>query len=177
MKFEFENAEIIDRDPPSVEPGRTVFAVDAGFYAVAGMSAKLSLTRSTYPEPPPRFVASPDVDTLWHRYQEYKDEREPLAGMAYFCLSWIRNQAGGQDQAATEYAVAREVLRELGRLTSTVGDKRTARKAPSELRPYTPQEEAWIEAAVRALIRRVGEWAAGSDTPLRQITMADLPTL
>ncbi len=64
--FDFEKAEIIDRNP---DPGRAqVFAVAARattrvFAAVAAIHAK-------YPDPPdPSFEATPDVETLWARYE------------------------------------------------------------------------------------------------------------
>jgi hypothetical protein len=42
----------------------------------------------------------------------------------------------------------------------------------------TPQEIAWLEAAVIAIIRRVGEVAAaGSAGSLTQLAITDLPAL
>jgi hypothetical protein len=76
--------------------------------------------------------------------------------------------------------VSGKVLNTLSRLVSRVGDHTTARKrSPSskgvEWRPHTDAELRWIDAALRALILRVGEHAAG--LLLRQLTMADLPPL
>ena len=63
------------------------------------------------------------------------------------------------------------MLDELSRLASRKGE----RKYPSD-GPYSGQEVNWLNAAVRLLIRRVGEEAAGV-VELRQITMADLPSI
>jgi hypothetical protein len=66
----------------------------------------------------------------------------------------------------------------LGRLASETGDATTARKAVAAARPLTPKEAQWLETAVIAIIRRIGEVvAAGSAASLPQLTMADLPTL
>jgi hypothetical protein len=99
--------------------------------------------------------------------------------MAYFCLTVVEERAGGRDKAAGRYAIEPNVLKTLGRLTSTVGDDKEARKAKgrTERRPHTGAEKAWIEAAVRALIRRAGEWASDPRASLPQIIMSDLPRL
>jgi hypothetical protein len=97
--------------------------------------------------------------------------------MAYFCLTYVQSVAGNRSKASGLFGIHRDVLNEIGRLTSTVGDAATARKWDNlqDRRPHTPNEEQWIDAAIRALIHRVGEHAAGAT--LQQITMADLPPL
>ncbi len=72
-----------------------------------------------------------------------------------------------------------EVLDMLGRLTTTLGDEIEARKLgpQSQLRAPTDQEVRWIEAALRLLIRRAGQYAADPQRDWRQLTMADLPKL
>lgn len=126
---------------------------------------------------------SPDVDTMWHRYEGYLEGREPLAAMAYACLTLLEASAGGRDRArngaANRYRIEVDVLQTLGRLSSSVGDKETARKFKglSERRPHTGAERAWMEAAVKALIRRAGEWAFDPGASRPQITMSDLPKL
>jgi len=71
------------------------------------------------------------------------------------------------------FQISAPVLRKLGDLTTNRGDEKTARKYMPRPRPYHPQEETWIKDVVRALIRRVGEHAAGA--PLKKLTMADFP--
>lgn len=55
------------------------------------------------------------------------------------------------------------------------GDRTTARKMHASLVPYTPLEVSWIEEAIRLMIRRVAEIAAGATCA--EITMKDLPAL
>jgi hypothetical protein len=136
-----------------------------------------------YPDIPGNFVLSPDVESMWNRYQGYLDGREPLASMAYFCLTTVDGSTGirrGKRPAASRrYGISEDVLRKLGDLTSNVGSERTARKLPPPTgrRDHTGQEIAWIEAAVRASIRRLGEFAYDPARPWPQITMKDLPQL
>ena len=44
-------------------------------------------------------------------------------------------------------------------------------------RPHSPAEIAWMEAAVKLLIQRAGEWAADRQAKWPQLTMEDLPNL
>jgi hypothetical protein len=44
-----------------------------------------------------------------------------------------------------------------------------------DLKPFMSAEPQWLDAAVRALIHRVGEIAAGQ--PPQQLTMKQLPQL
>ena len=124
-------------------------------------------------------MVSLDVETMWHRYEGYLAGREPLAAMAYFCLTVLQGSAGGRDEAAEQFGISGRVLDTLGRLTTEIGDDETARKRThgSEWRPHTRAERAWIEAAVKALIRRAGEWASDPEAPGPQLTMNDLPKL
>ena len=69
-------------------------------------------------------------------------------------------------------------MQKLGELTSERGDAMTARKyAPRvpPLHPLTPQEEEWIRAALRAIIRRIG--MIGTGVAFGPLTMGDLPQL
>jgi hypothetical protein len=107
--------------------------------------------------------------------------------MAYFCLTLIEANAGDQEQAkerkknrkrekaGKKYRISCEVLAKLGELTSTRGDEKTARKSHRLHTPLSGAETRWIEAAVKAIIRRVAE--IDSDPILPEITMSDLPAL
>ena len=61
-------------------------------------------------------------------------------------------------------------------MTSTRGSREEARKlAPSATsRPLTNAKRNWIEKAVKALIRRKGEYDADPGSPLMQIDMQDI---
>lgn len=180
MGFQFEGADVIDREPPPPGSGQVIHAqvALAGAIGLAG-TVTAHVTRGKYPEPPKGFVASPDVETMWHRYQGYLEGREPLANMAFACLTLLEGNAGTRKRAARQYAICPEVLDKLGYLTSEVGDDRTARKLKrrKEPRPHTPREIAWVEAAIKASIRRVGQWAFDPEASWPQLTMGDLPKL
>jgi hypothetical protein len=110
------------------------------------------------------------------RYHGYRDGREPLLSMAYFCLTVLEANAGGRSAAARKYRIDKAVLHKLGELTSRRGDLATARKATAGVAaPLTGPETAWLEVAVKTLIWRLGD--TGDTTKLPSITLAELPIL
>ena len=184
IHFEFDEAgtQVIDRNPPPPPPpGSPMIYLEHAFVALVPptVSVTVHTTRRNYPDPPSQFALSPDAETLWQRYQVYLNGREPLASMGYACLTWLQSVEGGLPKLAEKYNISRDVLRTLRRLTSTVGDAQGARKfdANHQFRPYTGEEKAWVEAAIRALILRLGGYAADPNTPLPKLTMDDLPKL
>jgi hypothetical protein len=142
---------------------------------LTGNAVTLSVTRRTYPAPPTGFVASPDVSTLWNRYEGHVLGREPLPGMGYFCLSVVEWRYGGRKGAAEDLKIDFPILKKLGELTSRRGDEATARKQEGPLQPLTGAEEEWIRVALMALIRQLGMKEGGA--PLSPVKMAKLPTL
>lgn len=100
--------------------------------------------------------------------------------MGYMCLSVLETSAGGRQAVGNLYDVDVKVLRTLGHLTSKIGDRQTARKAPASggtFRPHTDSERAWVEAAIQKVILRVGQYAADPNKSLPKLTMDDLPKL
>jgi hypothetical protein len=177
IKFTFQDAHIVDRNPPPPGSAPVTELNAQGMTALAG-SITVHVTRRTYPNPPELFKVSPDVETLWQRFEGYLNGREPLPAMAYFCLTLIEGNANGcRGRAAKLYRISKHVLDELGKLTSRHGDAKTARKVQKDraFKPLTVSEKGWIEAAVRVIIRRVGE--INSDPTLPEISMDDLPKL
>lgn len=176
LQFVFKDSVVIDRNPPL--PGQPqVVHLSGTAVCVATASTTLHVARAKYPEPPSRFRVTPDVETLWQRYEGYRAGREPLLSIAYFCYTLIQNRAGGRKQAALKFSIDELILRKLSELTSTRGDGTSARKFDdqSRLTPLSGNEQAWIEAAVKVLIRCVGEF--DPDHPLPTLTMSDLPEL
>jgi hypothetical protein len=78
--------------------------------------------------------------------------------MAYFVLTHLEAIAGDRKTAAKVFAVDFKILQKLAELSSTGGDAATARKVSSttQFRELSGSEKAWIEQAVRRLIRRLG---------------------
>jgi hypothetical protein len=139
----------------------------------------LSVERSQYPQPPEDFVASPNVESLWNRFEGYKSRKEPLLSMAFFCLTMIESIAGNRSKAGQKYRISRSVLDTLARLASRSGDLNEARKYDlnSPGVSLTGEERQWIETTIRTIIRRIGEHEAQPSRPLGTTTMQDLPSL
>jgi hypothetical protein len=182
-RFAFERAEVIDR-APSREPASRGLAGTARVTVQVG-PATLLVSPLRYPEPPVGFVASHAVRWMWLHWVAYRQDREPLAAMAYLCLTILERDLGvnkRKDRAVFErqLGIAAAVVNELGRLTAQVGDELDARKAndPERVhRAFTPQERDWIERVVLAMIRRAGEWAFDSTQSFTLLTLADFPTI
>ncbi len=81
--------------------------------------------------------------------------------------------------AAKIHALDRLILKTLGQLTSEGVDLQTARKMDlnNSGQPLTPKQIVWIDAAIRLLIRRLGEYAADPTAPWPTLSMRDLPLL
>jgi hypothetical protein len=177
IRFTYKDHTIIDRDPlpPDESAHQTIQVRPAGVSYVAG-SVSLHVTRVNYPQPPPLLQLTPDVETMWLRYRGYREGREPLLAMAYFCLTVVAVSAGGRKAAAQLYNIDIKVLSKLGELTAR-GDAKTARKIQQgqSLQPLSGAEHAWLEEAVKTLIRKLGECRPGRPTP--QLSMRDLPSL
>jgi len=182
IRFVYQDASIIDLAPKG-EGDVVVYLTAAAAAGVGTATAKVVITRRNYPPPPKVFRISPDVETLWSRYEGYLDGKEPLLTMAYWCLTMIEvnyGQQGKRKAAAHTINVDSEVLNTLGRLTSTKGDNTTARKAPErgKWQPLSGTERTWIEAVVKRLICRVGEYAGCDDSStLTRVSMRDFPPL
>ena len=176
MTFNYRNASVINLAPEG--KGGDVVYLEGRAACTARATAKLTITRRNYLPPPEVFRVSPNVETLWGRYEGYLNGKEPLLGMAYFCLSTIEANYGQGRRKAAAHAlnVGTEVLDALGRLISTKGDNTAARKAPKRgnWQPLSGTERTWIEAVVKRLIYRVGEYTGCDDSSaLTRVGMQD----
>ncbi len=171
--FNFRDGKVIDREPspPGTEVVGTVDCVLEDVKCVATGTCTLK----SYPAPPTTFEANPDVRTLWNRYEGYRNGREPLAAMAYFCLTVLEWRFGGRGKASKKLGVDPQVLRWVGELSTERGDNNIARKMTANVTPFAAKEKKWLDAATRALIRRAGEIHSGNAAP--RLTMKDLPPL
>lgn len=176
FRLEYESSEVIDRNPLPKDNPETV-NLSAHAIASASIKAEVSVVRGRYPDPPKYFRVSPTVETLWQRYQGYKNGNEPLMSMAYFCLTAVENLGGGRKQSATWLQISNDVLNKLGQITSTRGDGTTARKHTqnSSFTPISDAERAWVENVIKTTIRRVAEIEQSDSLPI--IGMSDLPAL
>ncbi len=170
LRFVFREAEVVDRAPtPGVATATASFAQINAFDA----RVEVSVTRTAYP-PAPTAAAEPLGLALWARFEAFSRGREPLAAMAYFCLTNVEAEAGGRVEAATRFGVSRGVLDTLARLTGPgIGDPPRKIVAGRQTRPHTDSEVQWLHIAMREIIRRV----AFPPERMGLLTLGDLPRL
>jgi hypothetical protein len=173
MRFECIRVEILDlEDPFSFTRTKPV-----------GSSVNIGGNRvhreRRYPDPPEDFALSTEVKVMWTLYDNYLQGRERLLPMAYTCFTWIKRHPGGLKAAAKRYRVSKNVLEQLSKLSSRSGKGVEARKIDNDERrqDLTLEERRWVEAAIRALILRAGQYAADPKKAWPQITNSDLPPL
>jgi hypothetical protein len=163
----------VDRSPPA--PGSNVIGTIAAQLKLVSGSPTLKITSPAYPPFPANFMADAVVVWLWSRFERYRAGREPLPSMAYACLSFLEHRFEGREAAAKVLAVESKVLNTIGNLCTNRGDALSARKLKAKPRPFSAFEQQWLDEALRALIRRCGEIAAGQSPP--ELTLKSLPAL
>jgi hypothetical protein len=121
-----------------------------------------------------------DIEVMAYRHWLYRQGRDTLGAMAYFCLTVLKNSAGRRRKrrrhVAAQYNVAQTVIKKLEELTTLKGG-RDARKGEGVAHNLTSSERMWIESTIKRLIRRAADLAADPDQELPIITMAKLPHL
>jgi hypothetical protein len=177
IRFTFERAELIDRDPPPPGSPQVIQLKGIASLSMVGQSVSLHLTCRNYPQPPHAFRATPEVQHAYRRWIGFRSGKEPLQSMAYFVLTLLESAAGDRKNAARSFNIDVEVLRTIGRLSSTKGDPDTARKAApgTSFQELTGAEKQWLEKAIPLVIRRLGEHSSGAK--LSPICLTDLPSI
>jgi hypothetical protein len=174
LRFKYKTAEVIDLSP--APPGSVKVTVVGNAVLTVTGTLSTHVTRGTYPEPPPdHFRLNPDAESILRRYEGYLDGREPLPAMAYFCLTVLEGKAGGRGKATAMYRIHKDVLRKIGDLSTNRGDLLNARKANATQQPLSGAESAWLEEAMKTLVRRLGD--TRNPVSLPEIPMKDLPKL
>ena len=178
FRLEFDWAEIEDRNPT---PGVVFVRPKPLRLSVAMGTPQIIVAPPVYPSPPSRSLArSPDVESMYLRYAGHHEGREPLTSMAYFCLTVLEGSTGKGKRrlkaVARKYCIDQKVLTNLKRLASTKGGA-GARKAEGLACELTPQEQHFLQMAVRAIIRRAAEVGHDPGAPLKSITLRDLPAI
>lgn len=179
FRFQFEHAEVIDRNPIGNLAG---IASGHGRASATFGGATVTVGRPEYPRPPKAFVVTETVRQLWDRYEAAVDDREPATSVGYYCYTAITARASALPKAKRVAAVAADlcvdaaVFTKLRDLTNK-GDPKIARKHSPKPVPLTNAELHWIRMAVRVLTQRLGERECDRGAALQQIIMADLPPL
>jgi len=170
----FAKSHIIDRNPSN-----GVMPITLSL-ATGSPEAKIDLIiqPKRYPSPPSlnKIKRTPDVDSMYDRYLGYRDGKEPLPAMAYFCLTVLEWMAGGsgsrkdrREAIAKKFGIARDVLDKVGELSSEGGGP-VARKEEGRNRPYAPNDTEFLNIAIQCMIQRAAE-VAQDDAKREQITL------
>jgi len=167
----FSDAVIEDRNPT---PG--VFSVRSTAMVMVGGTASVAIGRGKYPQPTKGIAMNADVEAMAGRYLRYRENKDTLAGMAYFCLTVLEQAAGDRNGIPARFGVSSSIVKTLGRLTGEKGGAE-ARKGMGRPHEFTGEERNWIDQAVKRLIWRAAEVAHNPAAAQTQITMADLPKL
>ncbi len=180
LRFVHQDAVMVDTS--SGGEGDARICLTARGFVTTRTVVTATARHSRYPPTPDMFAVSPDVEALWTRYERYLDGKEPLLGMANYCLTKIEASygQGNREVAASTIKVNYRILNTLGHLASARGDNVEARKVPKRdaLQPLSRAERNWIQTVVKVLIRRAGEYAGCDDSStLDRIDMQDLPPL
>lgn len=182
FKMMYAGVDIIDRNPPP--PG--VVPISGTFRSrPVRTQARLPKRVSEYPSPHsgrPIEPDHPDALFMLSRLDLYRQRREPLASVAYICLTVLEGSAApgvrGRDQrrakTAGYYRIEKKILDVVGALSSEKGCS-LARKSGGSNDAFTKQEVQFLEASVTAFTRRAAEKAADPIANLPLIAMADLP--
>lgn len=175
--FKYDSCNIIDRNP---DPNTTIIALKGIVSATAFGKATLISKWTSFPTPSDAFTASPDVETMFLRYKMYKENKESLENMAYFCLTMLErkeytNEKGDlitrnkREVAADFYNIKKVVLDKLGCLTSEKGKRKAFQP------PLSPRERKWIETTIKSLIKQCGMVDSGFKPDC--LEMGNLPSL
>ena len=185
FQLKFNHAQIKDRNP-TLGVGDVSVHIRSG---VPTVTVGVSVLSRCYPPPPSGVLITADVQTLYDRYMGYCQDREPLAAMAYFCLTVLEESAAQQPQkastnrkpaakrksAAEKYGIELEVLTKIGFLASEKGGHQGARKASGKDNDLTAQETRFLKEAIKEVIHRAAELAHTSDGDLPKISLSAFP--
>ena len=150
--------EVIDRNPTA---GPSTIHI----YATAGsptISANLIVRAQNYPQPVSGLKVTPDVESIFRRYTQYRKGSEPLPSMAYFCLTVFEDSTigycdGNKRKCASKmYRISKKVLKKFANLTSNKGGY-LARKADGRESDLTITDSEFLEDVVTVMIRRMAK--------------------
>jgi hypothetical protein len=167
----------VDRAPT---PGQHSLIAEPLHFKVEFGRPTLTLNFAAFPVPAQNLARDVVVDHMFERYCLYKQGETLLAEAANFCLTCLEHTFHPENErrkkVARVYCIDKYVLGEIARLASRKGG-REARKGEGVAEEFTDTEKYWLEAAMKALIRRAAEVAFDHEKVVTQITMNDLPSL
>lgn len=164
FKLKFDHAQIEDRKPT---PGVTNLYGHART-GVPTATATVTVLPPCYPPPPSGLKITGEVQTMYEHYMRYRQGKELLTSMAYFCWTVTKGSP------STKRDFSEGVRKKVSRLSSEKGGQQ-ARKANGTNKPLTDQERRFLEEAIKAFIRRAAERAHAPNSNLPKISLSDLP--
>ena len=171
--LKFKQAEMIDRKPT---PG--VISVSALPISVNVTISSPTVTVSRqYPQPPcerQMDIDNPDVQTMLHRYMGYRQGREYLPSMAYFCYEVFTKRFGKDTKhTAEKHGISHTLVKRVSNLASNKGGDQ-ARHQSAICHPLTQPEVQFLEKAVATMIIRAAMVAADPNQPMDTIDSSNL---
>ena len=171
--LKFKQAEMIDRKPT---PGVTSVSPSPISFHFAISSPTVTVSRQ-YPQPPLERrmnIDNPDVQTILQRYIGYRQGREPLPAMAYFCYEVFAKRLGKDAKhAATKHKISHKLVDRVRNLASTKGGDQ-ARHQFGICHPLTQPRSPVLQKAVSAMIVRAAIVAADPNHPMKTIDGSNL---
>ncbi len=187
FKLVFRDYKIEDRKPT---PGKVSLRGDLVVPPPNVQGELTVITPRPYPAPPSTFKhVSSNAQSMHDRFIHSRAGKEPLASMAYFCLTVLeasvsqsdqqhkRRRSQKRKQAAEKFRIEPEVLDKIGELSSERGSRNEARKAyrsPTDLVPLTDVERRFLMEVIRRIICRVAETEYDPVQELPEIKLSDV---
>lgn len=163
--FEFNDSNVIDRDPPGQE--ETVISIKDMSAQVSMSATMVTISYQNYPQPPTYVELSPDAESLASRYRNYRNDKELLVNVAYFCKTLIESRPNK--------IVSNKILSNLGNFSTHRSDENRARKYKLPKKKLSSKERAWLDSAIKKVVIQVATVDVGKEQS--KLTMADLPSL
>ena len=171
--LKFKRSEIIDRRPT---PGVISVSPDPISFNFTVSRPTVTVSRQ-YPHPPSERrmnIDNPDVQTMLNRYIGYRQGREPLPSMAYFCCEVFAKRLGTDAKHAGEkHKISHEMIKRVSNLSSNKGGDQ-ARHQHGICQPLNQLEVQFLEKAVAAMITRAAMLAADPEQPMDTIDGSNL---
>ena len=172
--LKFKRLEMIDRKPT---PGVISVSASPISFSFAVSSPTVMVSRQ-YPQPPCERrmnIDNPDVQTMLHRYLGYRQGREPLPSMAYFCYEvFAKRFDKDAKHAARRHKISHKLVKQVSNLASNKGGDQARHQSGISF-PLTQPEVQFLEKAVAAMIIRAAMVAADPNQPMDTIDGNNLP--
>jgi len=153
MEFLHESTEMTEYNEPEDS-----MRSDINIKTKLTVCAEVSKRISRFPEKNNSFDSNPDMEIMWKRFEIYKDGREPLLSMAYFCLSYLEGICGSRGTIVKTYKIERKILDKLGDVSSECGSKLQARKGKdNNFINLDSDTISWVEKCILEIIKHLGK--------------------